>query len=319
MRGVKFFLRAIFSILLLLALFFFLDWRQTLALFRQMDFLPLFLAIPLFPLGLLISAEKWRLLLQAHRVGIGSWTLFKLYWIGAFLSNFLPSSIGGDVSRLAFMRQTGRLAEVAASIVMERLTGFVVLLAFATLSLVCGGVYFQNTSLEYILWLLVVGSWLGLCLAVFCGDRLTCLVEGFLRVREGLASRLLVKWKKVTKALALYRGHRGVLKSCLFLSIVFYLLIIVSQFLFFCSLGIQIELGKVFLVAPLIILISSLPISVNSLGLTEGAYVLLFSLVGVPAEESLAVALLARFLQILLSSFGGIFLFDSKLKKPWEA
>jgi uncharacterized protein (TIRG00374 family) len=319
MRGMKFFLRAITSIFLLLALFWFLDWRQTLTLFRQIDFLPLFLALPLFPFGLWLSAEKWRLLLQAHHVEVGSWKLFKLYWVGVFLSNFLPSSIGGDVSRLAFMRETGRLAEVAASIVMERLTGFAVLLALAALSMVCGGEFFQDTNLEYILWLLVAGGGVVLCLAVFCGDSLLCWVDTFFEGKEGLVSRLIVKGKKVTKALILYRGRCGVLLSCLFLSLVFYLLTIVALFLFFCALGIHIEFSRVFLIAPLITLISSLPISVNSLGLTEGAFVLLFSLVGVPAEECLAVALLARFVQILLSSFGGVFLLDSKLKKPWVA
>lgn len=307
--------RALFSLSLVGALLYFVDWRQSLTLLRQIDPLPLLLALPLFPLGLWISAEKWRLLLLVHQLRIGSWQLLQWYWIGAFLSNFLPSSIGGDVSRLAFTRHMGRMAEVAASIVMERLTGFGVLLAFSTLSLILGGGYLQEPGLEPLLWLLVAGSAVVLGLTVCCGNHLAGLVNGLCAGRQGLLFRWLAKGNKVAQALAFYRGYGRITVICLLLSLLFYVLTIIAHYLFFHSLDIPISLAGVFLIVPLITLISALPISVNSLGLAEGAYVLLFTQVGIPPEECFAVALLIRFVQLLLTSLGGILLLIAKRKR----
>lgn len=303
--------RALFSLSLVGALLYFVDWRQSLTLFRQIDPLPLLLALPLFPLGLWISSERWRRLLLVHHVEISRWQLFRWYWAGAFLSNFLPSNIGGDVTRLAFTRHTGRMAEVAASIVMERLSGFAVLLVFCAVSLALGGGRFQNSALVFPLWLLVAGAIAGLCLAVFCSARLAVLLDGFFVGRKGLFFRWIAKGKKVNHAFSLYRGSGGVIVFCFTLSVFFYLFTILAQFLYFLSLDIQVSFASILLIGPLIALISSLPISLNSIGLTEGAYVLLFSSVGVPPAECFAVALLARILQILLSSVGGVFFLAS--------
>lgn len=307
--------RGLFSLSLVCALLYFVDWRQSLALFHQVDPLPLLLSLPLFPLGIWVSSERWRRLLLVQQLEIRRWQLFRWYWAGAFLSNFLPSNIGGDVSRLAFTRHTGRLAEVAASIVMERLSGFAVLLVFCTVSLALGGDYFQDSTLLFPLWLLVAGAIAGLCLAIFCSARLAVLLDGFFVGGESLLFRWIAKGKKVNHAFAIYRGNGNSIVFCFILSVFFYFLTILAQSLYFCSLDINISSISIFIIAPLISLISSFPISLNSIGLTEGAYVLLFSSVGVPPEESFAVALLARCLQIILSSVGGAFFLKSS-KEP---
>ena len=46
--------------------------------------------------NVLISAGKWRILLQRSKVAVGYATAAQLYWIGAFFSNFLPTGVGGD-------------------------------------------------------------------------------------------------------------------------------------------------------------------------------------------------------------------------------
>jgi hypothetical protein len=51
------------------------------------------------------------------------------------LSNFLPTSVGGDAVRLALTPSKGRLARVAGSILVERLTGLLVMLALCAIGL----------------------------------------------------------------------------------------------------------------------------------------------------------------------------------------
>ena len=53
----------------------------------------------------------------------------QLYWIGSFFSNFLPTGVGGDAVRLMLTLRTDGRGPVAASILVERLSGL-----FAALS-----------------------------------------------------------------------------------------------------------------------------------------------------------------------------------------
>jgi len=302
------FLRATCSVLLLCVLFYFLDWRLAMVFLRQVDIVYVLLPAMLFPVGIWLSAKKWQWLLVPFNVEVGLWRLFQYYWIGAFLSNFLPTSIGGDVSRLAMTKSTGRRAEVAASIIMERITGFAVLLTLSLLSLLLGANYFLHSIYLYPLWFLTLGSSLVLLSALISGDRSVVLLGKLISGRSGVFTNVCEKALKVSRALLLYKGQSMLMTRCLLLSLLFYFLIIVSQYFLFISLGIEIGFCQLFCIAPLITLISLLPISVNSLGLTEGAYVLMLSFVGVPPEKGLAVALLARILQVALSAMGGFFL-----------
>ncbi|MFA6570611.1 MAG: hypothetical protein WCT77_05180, partial [Bacteroidota bacterium] len=68
----------------------------------------------------------------------------------------------------------------------------------------------------------------------------------------------------------------------------------------------------ILLVSTITQIIGILPISLNSIGVTEGLNVFLFALVGVPLEISFAIALIGRMSLICTSSVGGIFYFFDK-------
>ena len=79
------------------------------------------------------------------------------------------------------------------------------------------------------------------------------------------------------------------------------------------SLDVRVE--DVFFITAWISLLSLIPLSLNSIGITEGAFVVLYGTVGVLPSEALAAALLVRFGMIILSLLGGLFLlFPAKVK-----
>jgi hypothetical protein len=51
----------------------------------------------------------------------------------------------------------------------------------------------------------------------------------------------------------------------------------------------------------LVTLISSVPLSINNIGIKEWAYVTFFGLLGVSIETAITVSILSRFLQMLIS------------------
>ncbi len=78
--------------------------------------------------GIILSALRWQKVLGALDIDAGLPRLMSHYLAGQFVSNVLPTTIGGDVLRVSRLsRDTGESPGTFASVVLERLTGWLVL------------------------------------------------------------------------------------------------------------------------------------------------------------------------------------------------
>ncbi len=78
--------------------------------------------------GVVLSAWRWQRVLLLFDVRVRIPALFSHYVVGLLVGNVLPSTIGGDVVRVARASNTVGSSEVSfGSVVLERLTGFVAL------------------------------------------------------------------------------------------------------------------------------------------------------------------------------------------------
>ena len=79
-------------------------------------------------LGLVLSAWRWQQVLLVFDASVAMRTLTGHYLAGQFVGNVLPSTIGGDVLRVARSAKTvGSTPTAFASVVLERLSGMVAL------------------------------------------------------------------------------------------------------------------------------------------------------------------------------------------------
>ena len=125
---------------------------------------------------------------------------------------------------------------------------------------------------------------------------------------------------RVALALAVYRRRPMVVLGALALSLPFYGILILFQYLILDALGARLPLAEVALIAPLVQLVGLLPLAPNGLGLVEGAFVLFFVQAGVAPEVALAGALLRRILSFAVSLVGGlIWLQRSPAARPARA
>ena len=86
----------------------------------------------LHALGILISAYRWQILIRAQGDQVPLGYLAKSYLVGTFFNNFLPTRFGGDIVRIwDGSRYSESLTKSSAIVVVERLTGVIVLLLFA--------------------------------------------------------------------------------------------------------------------------------------------------------------------------------------------
>jgi len=72
------------------------------------------------------------------------------------------------------------------------------------------------------------------------------------------------------------------------------------------ALGLKVDLAYFFLFVPLLAVIVSLPISLNGIGVREGAGILLFGLVGLDRASAFSLQFTTYLIAVAVSLIGGI-------------
>ncbi|HEV2121205.1 MAG TPA: lysylphosphatidylglycerol synthase domain-containing protein, partial [Chloroflexota bacterium] len=90
------------------------------------------------------------------------------------------------------------------------------------------------------------------------------------------------------------------------LSFVFQATVVLAAWAGFAAIGVPVSLGACFLFIPIISAIQLVPVSLNGLGVREGAYVFFFGSIGIGQLESVAASLLFGLLVAAVSLAGGV-------------
>lgn len=170
-----------------------------------------------------------------------------------FASDLLPTSVGGDAARLLLTpAPSGRHAAVAGSILVERLTGFLVMLALCTLGLALRPRYFDEPGLRaaFLAGLLTID--LAVVAALLAPGRLALLLARLAgRLSEGLR-RPAEAAVRVAMAVAGLARDPAVLARAVALSVAFYGTIIAAQHAVLRAAGAEVALPEVALVAAVV-------------------------------------------------------------------
>lgn len=307
-----FFLKLIIGLSLIFFIFSKIEWNEFISIKTHIK--PIFLLIPIilffFP-GVYLSVYKWKKLLTVYNINVSFKQLYLYYLIGTFSNNFLPTAVGGDVSRVIYLRRvTNKPAEIAASIIMERLTGVFAIIFVSALSVI----FNLSFVLQYPVAVNITMAIFSFSIILYLFSRLSILKNSVYKIM--LLIPFYKKIAKIPEVLYTYRNHKKVLLSTFILSIIFISFGVFSVYLYFLAIGIKVPILKLILIYTIVQLISLLPISINSIGITEGSYIILFGLIGINSVDALAVALLGRVLLMLVSLSGGfVFIFHDKLLK----
>lgn len=268
----------------------------------------------MFPVRLMTQTLRWKILLDDHDAYVPLWALLKRNWVGRFLSNFLPGRVGGDIYRIfGHMEYDVDKSRLASSVILDRMVGVVALLTYVCVA----GMFQIKLVLQADMGGLIAVSALGLVLVV--PWFLTHAPKQWLskmadRLSEGRAKKVL---RSLIDALIEGTRKKRTMVFAFLLSLVFHLLGAVGSYFSLRAMGYDISLVSVVLIIPLVNLIAQVPISLNGLGLREGAFTLLFAAIGVPVAVSVGAALLDRIAIIVMSLIGGIMYYSqlSKIEK----
>jgi uncharacterized membrane protein YbhN (UPF0104 family) len=119
-------------------------------------------------------------------------------------------------------------------------------------------------------------------------------------------SGIVKKVKDLHDTLVLYQNDRRAMAKVLFLSLGTNLLVISIYYIIGRSFSSNIPVAYFFLFIPLVEFLAMVPVSVGGIGVLEGAFMYLFSAVGMPLETCLGIVLCRRVLLIVATLPGGV-------------
>jgi glycosyltransferase 2 family protein len=250
--------------------------------------------------GLVLSAWRWQRVLSILEVPTRLGSLVSHYLAGQFVGNFLPSTIGGDVLRVSRLSSTAVAPGTAsfASVVLERLTGWIVLPVLTLAGLTLRPSLLRLGLASRLALILSVGT-LVLLVAVLtvAGSRR---LAGRFAAREG--------WTRFIGAVHIgvdgLRRRPGAAAGVLAVATVYQLSTVVTVYLSTRALGLHLPMAALLAFTPVVAIAQVLPLSLNGLGVREGAFVLFLGPLGVSAGQAIAVGLLVYAMTLTVSLLG---------------
>lgn len=300
-----FFLRLISSLFFLTLLFYSVELSDLIRYFLQVHLVTAVLCFAFIGAGICLSIYKWQGFLQVHGIRSGYWDLARLYLIGSFFNNFIPTPIGGDVVRATLLcKDKAPPSEVVASIFAERFTGLLMVCLYGI-----GGVLFVS---ELFIIIRVPLMAIAAITLFFC----CILASGYMRLRIGsaIASRFGALLERFISPLLEYLKHYRALIRAAWTSAIFQLLVATTYYIVAMDIDMKISFGIMLVVVSLVTLLTLIPISLNGIGVRECGFVFLLSSFDI--DESAAVALSLTVYAVVLSvSLLGLLLFITRVQK----
>ena len=303
-------LKGVVSVGLLGFLFHHFGWKQIIAEVDDISWGGWIGAILILHVAQVCSTLRWQNLIEAVGNHLPFSFLFRLYYIGMFFSLCLPTLVGGDAIRWFYLyRKVGRPEASLSSILIDRASGFFILLLFLGIILP-----FQ--------WASIPQPHLKIACVVIA---LMAIPMVWIAVQPGFFAKIAVflerrNWKRISQfihnfeiSLEFYRRKPQALFKALFYSTLIQLMGVLEINLIARSVGLDLPWVSFFLYLPLILVVSMLPITFAGLGVREGFAVYLLGLHGVEPTKVILLSLLWYLSAVAVSLPGVVFYWFQKV------
>ena len=249
-----------------------------------------------------ISTFRWSVILKKD-VDISYSKLLSIYFVGMFFNNFLPTMVGGDLVKGYYLYKYSNKGDVAlASIFMDRYSGFAALMCITALALIPGYALIKGTALPGF-FVLLIGGFAAMSLVIWVGPLHSWAMRLMDKIHFYGINKKIDTFYRVLMG---YKSHADILAKIFACSVVVQGGVIIGYYVLGSGLGMDIPLGYYFLFIPLTTVISMLPISLSGLGIREGAFIFLFTMVGATKEQAITLSLLWFATAALVSMIGGV-------------
>lgn len=290
------------------------NWSQVGQAFARLRLELWLAAVGVLLLTQAVSALRWQYLARLQGLHRRWWQMIGLYLIGMYFNLLLPTTVGGDVIRAWYLdHRPGWRLPAFVSVMHERINGLMVLLVLA-----CLGVAFSPLELPG--WLI---TWIWVCAgAGLVGMVLTLPLLAWLARRKDDKPGSAGKGRKLQRLLAavgtLPPWQHQIWPTCL--SVVVQVANVLLVWLIGRAVDIPVPDAFYWILVPVVSLLAMLPISVNGMGVREGATALLLAPLNVDSALAVTLAVLWFTVSTSVSLLGGvIYLFGWFSRPPLAA
>ncbi len=260
----------------------------------KIDLLNYILLFVVFLFQHYLISLRWKILLGAVNLFPPIRDLYRIILYGQGLNKILPSSIGGDSAKFAYIMYNHPEDKVAAvgATILDRVIGLYVL---------CFIILFTLPFIDYISisqkvgGLLVFGS-INILVIIIYMRLLDTTIEWILnrKLFKNLVGKYLDKFWYVFQQ---SREHPAVMIKSILFSIVIKIIMILSQYYTFRAIGVIVPVLDMFFSVPLVNLITTIPISIGGLGVREAS---LTTLLNISADEVVSYSLIRYSMSIVI-------------------
>jgi uncharacterized protein (TIRG00374 family) len=244
-------------------------------------------------------AWRWQRLLEARGVRESLGRLVRTYFVGYAAGQVLPTSLGGDASRIyeTLRRHPGEGGAAAGTVLLERALGGVT-------TLVLAAVGFALAVGRY-----DVGGYLWVELAFVVGAVLFGVLLFSTRLHPVLQStRPLLRWLRIERplrevylALHAFRGDAPLLIGLFALTLAVQAVRVLAIWCAGKSVGVDLSPRPYYVMGPLLFLVMLVPFTINGLAVRESFFVSFLGGLGVSADRAFATGLLFFVVTVALS------------------
>jgi glycosyltransferase 2 family protein len=255
-------------------------------------------------ISFILLGFRWSLIVRNSNLSLNIIEIIKISLIGAAFNNILPGSIGGDFVRGAYIVKKGiSLKNSILSLVADRVLSF-----FSVLVFICTFLIFYTdknvilSEINIFIMLMIIGM---LLVMLILKTRLfNKIIFGFLL--KIFSAIYYEKAISMIDDLYQYSINKNLAIKVFLITIVAMVLEILVFWLASESLGMNYSFYIFVISAPLITIISALPISLGGLLVREASGLFLFSLLGIEFLHASSIVIL--FIPIILiSSLPGLY------------
>ena len=238
--------------------------------------------------GMMCNALRWYVLLRSQGVEIPFKGVVRTVFAGAFASNFLPSTIGGDALRvISLLRYTPDRVLSVTSVIMDRALNVAATCTFLPFAWFT----FGDRLFEFLTWV----------------NRLPIAAMGipFLDKLMDFARHII---KRIAETISRWRRDPMSLLGAFAISWISILIIYFAFWLIGKKLGMPVTFFQLAGVEFIVYVVTLLPVSFNGFGVREVIYTTLMIELGSTPEQSAALTLISRFLLLLTTTPGALWI-----------
>jgi glycosyltransferase 2 family protein len=273
----------VFSTTLFVYLLSLVDWRLILQSLTQLPVWLLLTVYLCYVMGMVANGLRWYVLLYAQQVKVSFLEVLKMVFTGAFISNFLPSTVGGDIARIAASYRYTKSASLSgASVLLERLINMASMLSAAPFLLTLAR---PGTGFENFLSLKPLAS-------VFILDGL------FQKIYAWIEKHWSNEISNLKLALKIWLKKPFTLVLAFGIAWGSNLIVFLGMWLLATRIGMHITFLQVIGVNFFIYFLTLLPISINGFGVKELSEISIYVFLGATLEQATIFTILTRFIAL---------------------